>query len=47
MTLVGIMIEKKITLKNGRFDVSKLSSGTYYCKLLIADTLITKKFVKI
>ena len=43
----GIMLEKDLQLKNGQFDVSKLNPGTYFCKIFMDGTLISKKFVKI
>ena len=43
----GFMIEKDLQIKNNIFDVSKLSPGTYYCKMIINGNLVTKSFVKI
>jgi len=43
----GLMISKKEQLSQHSFDVSRLSDGTYYCRIYKDGQYIVKKFVKI
>jgi hypothetical protein len=43
----GLVISKRETLENETYNVSKLASGTYYCRIYTENAYILKKFVKI
>ncbi len=43
----GILIENAVKVKNNRFNVTFLSSGEYYCKIIVGGKTITKKFIKL
>ena len=41
------LLTNKVLISNNQIDVSKLESGTYFCKIGINNSFIMKKFVKL
>ena len=42
----GRILQVESNIANSRFNISKLASGTYYLRIYVNDSFITKKFVK-
>jgi hypothetical protein len=43
----GVMLTRKEVNYNHQFNVSKLSPGTYYCRIYLNNNYLVKKFIKL
>lgn len=43
----GNLLTAKEKISRHQFDVSKLSAGSYYCRIYVGSSYILKKFVKL